>query len=198
MAAVCVGPEFTVDEDGRLRITGEGDRPDAAWPYPCSPGAANGLRRVPGGGLWVAPPPIVAQYTAQGTSGGPHVAVPAAVTQIDIAAIELTNPSTCVETLVLRWISVDVDLYLPAGSDAEAAVYANGNELYRMTNPAGDGGSEMTNHAEMVLPLLNSTLAPGMTDTFSVPIQVGSGDGGAMYGQCRWTVRALVMAVASL
>lgn len=195
MAEVCVGDEFEVDVNGRLKINIAGDPPDLAWPYACAVGSFNGLHRVPGGGLWAPPTPVVAQFTASGSSGGAHVAIPAAITTIDTASISITNPSTCMGALVFMFVSVDVDLFLPPGADAEAAVLLGGNELFHQTNPAPANGSEAYTHAEIPVPQFTEVLTAGQTLAFSRDIQVGDGDGGALRGQDRWTIRAIVMAM---
>lgn len=184
-----------VGVDGRLHVHIEGSPADLAWPYPCPVATFNALKRQPNGGLWVPPSVKVSQLDAFGTTGGAHITVPAALTTIDTATISITNPSTCFTAMVFRWISVDVDLFLPPGTDSEAVVLLNGNEMSRDTNPAPAAGSEMAVHHELVLPQLFSTLAPGATTSFPLPIQVRDGDGGAMYGQDRWAIRAIVLAV---
>jgi hypothetical protein len=195
MATVCVGDEFTTDSQGKLKLVVEGNPADLAWPYPCAVGTFNGLHRQPNGGMWVAPSPVVAQFSASGSAGGAHVTVPNPVTVIDTATISITNPSTCMSAFVFLFVSIDVDLFLPPGADAEAAVLMGGNELFHQTNPSPAGGSEMYTHAEIPVPQFTGTLTPGQTLAFSRDIQLSDGDGGALYGQDRWTIRAIVIAV---
>lgn len=193
--AICIGDEFTVDESGRLKIVIQGGPADLAWPYPCAVGTFNPLRRQPSGGLWVPPVPVAGQLDAFGTShSGIQTAVPVAFVTIDTATIDITNPSTCMSARVLRWISVDVDLTLPPG-DSQASIRLAGNELLTIENPAPAAGSNLTFHAELVVPQLFSTLTPGQVATFPSVIEAGEGGGGATYGEIRWAIRSFTLAL---
>jgi hypothetical protein len=196
MATICVGNEFTTDAQGRLKVVIQGSPPDLAWPYPCPVASHNGLKRQPGGGLWTPPPVAFSEASASGAvNTGGSTTVPAAAVVLDQASIQLTNPSGCYSARVLRWVTVDADITLPPGSDSQAGVRLGGNEVWRLENGAPAAGSAVSAHTEVTLPFLASTLAPGQTLTFSVDVGVGGGAGGATYGEVRWAVRAVVLAL---
>lgn len=194
--AICVGPEFTVDGTGKLKLVIEGNPADLAWPYPCAVGTFNSLKRQPGGGIWAPPTPVLGEQSAFGTTNtGGNIVVPVAFTQVDTASITLTNPSTCMSARVLRFISADIDLTYPPGTDSQATYRIGGNEMFETENGAPASGTSVLTHVETVLPQLFSTLAPGATVNFSTAIDVGSGGGGTTYGEIRWAIRAFMIAV---
>lgn len=196
MATVCVGDEFTVDGDGKLRLVIAGDPADLAWPYPCPVGANNSLKRLPNGGLWTPPVPVAGAFDSFGTShSGINTVVPVAFTTVDTATITILNPSTCFTAKVLRFISVDIDMTFPAGADSQGTTKTGTNEMFGTENPAPATGTAMTEHVETVLPQLFSTIAPGASATFDIDVQVGEGAGGTTYGEIRWAVRAFVLAL---
>jgi hypothetical protein len=121
--------------------------------------------------------------------------VPAGFTEVEQAEIEIENPSDCYPAIVVSWIQVDVDLYLPPGTDSRAGVQVNGNSVLALENPASATGTEMTGvHWDMSQCSIAGTVPAGGSNTLVFPIGVGSGQGGAKYGQIRWQIRALVLA----
>ncbi|MFD1937563.1 hypothetical protein ACFSKW_39460 [Nonomuraea mangrovi] len=194
MPQVCVGPEFSVDPNGRLRLDLCGSPAEQAWPYPC-PTSRNPLRVDPSCGLWVPPYPKAGRASASGTTGGALVTVPAGYTEVAQAEIEVENPSDCYAAIVVQWVQVDVDLYLPAGADSRAGFRINGNAVMANENAAPASGTQETGiHWELTQTLVSGTIPAGGSNTFTAPIDVGSGQGGAQYGEIRWQMRVLVLA----
>lgn len=194
IATICVGDEFTIDPDGRLRLNPEGDPADLAWPYPCPVGTNNGLRRQPGGGLWVAPPPVLATASASGTLVHADSAVPAAMTVVTTAQIQINNPSTCHTASVMTWTTVDVDFDI-FEADGRAAAQIAGDEYQRWENGAPAGGTNMDMHSQYTHPIIEAvTIPPGGSQLYSYPIAVGFGQGGSTYGDIRWRIAALIFA----
>lgn len=194
---ICIDEGFEVDENGRLSHKICGDPAQTAWPYPCAVGSAegNGLRVDPDCGLWIPPYAKMATAFASGNTSTTEVTVPAGFTEIEQAEIDVENPSDCYTARVIQWVQVDVDLYLPPGTDSRAAVRINGNSVLALENPAPASGTEMTGvHWDITQTLNTGTIAAGGSNTFTYPIDVGSGQGGARYGQVRWQVRVLVLA----
>jgi hypothetical protein len=192
---ICIDEGFTVDENGRLSHKICGDPSDTAWPFPCATSVGNPLRVDPDCGLWVPPYAVMATGFASGSTSTTEVTVPAGFTEIEQAEIDVDNPSDCYAARVIQWVQVDVDLYLPPGADSRAAVRINGNSVLALENPAPASGTEMTGvHWDITQTLNTGTIAAGGSNTFVYPIDVGSGQGGARYGQVRWQVRVLVLA----
>lgn len=192
---ICIDEGFTVDELGRLSHKICGDPADTAWPYPCATSVGNPLRLDPSCGLWVPPYAKAAFAFASGSTSTTEHTVPAAFTEVEQAEIEVTNPSTCYTAIVLQFIQVDVDFYLPPGTDSRAGFRINGNSVMALENPAPGTGTEMTGvHWEHMQVLTSGTVPPGGANAFTYPIDVGSGQGGARYGQIRWQVRTLALA----
>jgi hypothetical protein len=191
---VCVGPEFEVDPDGRLRLSLCGDPAETAWPYPC-PTSENPLRKDPTCGLWIPPYAKAARATASGSTSSTQQTVPAGFTEVEQAEIDLVNPSSCYPAIAISWCQVDVDFYLPAGTDSRAGFTVSGNSVMALENPAPNTGTEMSGvHWDMLQPIAHGTVAAGGTNTLTIPIAVGSGQGGAQYGQIRWTIMSLILA----
>lgn len=194
MPQVCVGPEFEIDPDGRLRLSLCGDPAEQAWPYPC-PVSANPLRKDPDCGLWIPPYAKAGRVTATGTTSTTQHTVPAGYTEVEQAEITVNNPSPCYPAIIIAWVQVDIDLYLPPGVDSRAGVQINGNSVLALENPASASGSEMTGvHWDITQTTVSGTIAAGGSNTFTFPIGVGSGQGGAKYGQIRWQIRVLALA----
>lgn len=192
--AVCVDEGFAVDENGRLTHRICGSPPETAWPYPCA-NTANPLRVDDECGLWVPPYARAARVLATGSTSTTQHTVPAGFTEVEQAEIELENPSDCYPAIVISWIEVDIDFYLPPGTDSRAGFEVNGNSVMAIENPAPAAGTEMTGiHWDMVQPSIAGSIAAGGSNTLVFPISVGSGQGGAQYGQIRWQIRALVLA----
>lgn len=55
MSSPCLGPEFSLDEGGRVQVDLCGPPLDQDWPFLCSARQNNGLHRNADGCLWVAP-----------------------------------------------------------------------------------------------------------------------------------------------
>jgi hypothetical protein len=192
--AVCVGPEFGVDVDGRLRLELCGDPAQQAWPYPC-PSSQNPLRVDPSCGLWVPPYAQASRATATGQTSSTQRTVPAGFSTVETAEITVNNPSTCYSAIIMAWVQVDVDFYLPPGTDSRAGFAINGNSVMAIENPAPAAGTEMTGvHWDHVQPIASGTIPAGGSEAFTYDIQVGSGQGGAQYGQIRWQIRVLALA----
>ncbi len=195
MPTVCIGDEFETDLDGRLKINIQGDPVDLAWPYPCPVGANNGLHRTPGGGLWVPPSPVIGTAAVQGTLVHASSAVPSAMTTVESADIVINNPSACHTAQVMLWVMVDIDFSIPV-SDARAGARVAADEFFRFENPAPAGGSTWDGHIQYTHPIIGAPdIAPGGVQLYSTPIDVGLGQGGSTYGDIRWGVRALIMAM---
>ncbi|SNT14114.1 hypothetical protein SAMN05443665_101740 [Actinomadura meyerae] len=196
MATVCVGPEFSPDEQGRLRLRACGNPPEQAWPYPCPPVQGNPLRIDPDCGVWVPPRAQAARVSVFGQTAVVNLAVPAAFQVIETASITLTNPSDCYEAMVIPFLATDVDLELPAGSRATAAVRTASNEILQLTNPAPSGGTTMgATHVDLVQPIFDAAPIPaGGTKTYTWNIEVGDGAGNARWRAARWQVHALMLA----
>jgi hypothetical protein len=193
---VCIGPELEADANGRLRIRICGSPAEQAWPYPCASSLGNPLRVDPDCGLWVPPYPEAGAAFASGTFGGALATVPAGYTEVTQAEIDVTNPSDCYRAMVFSFVQGDVDLYLPAGSDSRGGYRINGNAVVAVENPAPAAGTQMTGvHWEATqVTYATNLIAPGATTTLVWPIDVGSGQGGAQYGEVRWQVRCLILA----
>ncbi|GAA3172904.1 hypothetical protein [Nonomuraea salmonea] len=151
MASVCVGPEFEVDDQRRLRVALAGRPTSAVWPYPCASSGHNPLRVDPEAGLWAPPYPKIGQGYAKGETGTTHKKVPASWTEVDVAQIEVTNPSPCHSALVVAFVNADVDLFLPAGADARGGWRLATNTVLAIENPAPGGGTNMAYHQETTL-----------------------------------------------
>lgn len=195
MASVCVGDEFEVDSEGRLKLKLCGSPAEQTWPFAC-PTSENGLRVDPACGLWIPPRGRAALVSATGTSGLVNTVVPAAFTVVETASINVANPSTCWDAIAFRFINVDVDFDLPPGTDSRAAAMIGVNEFNTIENPAPAGGTEMSfNHWEHCQPLIGGAAIPaGGSMLFADDIAVGQGQGGARWREARWTVRVLVIA----
>lgn len=193
---VCVGEEFEVDDNGRLRIKICGSPAEQAWPYPCAASLRNPLRVDPDCGLWIPPYPEVGTAFASGETSSDLATVPAGFTEVTQAEIDITNPSDCHSAFAIQFVQVDVDFYIPAGADARGGYAIGNNSHMAVENPAGMAGTQMTGVHWEGTQVYNSgaALAPGAATTLVYPIQVGSGQGGAQYGQVRWQVRCLILA----
>lgn len=55
MSSPCLGPEFSLDDGGRIQVDICGPPNQQDWPYTCSTKQNNGLHRTEGGCLWVTP-----------------------------------------------------------------------------------------------------------------------------------------------
>lgn len=192
---VCVGPEFTPDEQGRLRLRFCGGAAEQAWPYPCPPEQVNPLRVDPDCGLWLPPAARAAMVTASGATANVNTLVPAGFVAIDHPSITITNPSDCHPAVVLPFVEVDVFMDFPPGSDATAACRLAGNEYFQLTNPSPSGGSVMnTNHTQNLSLLAAAAIPAGGSQTYSWPLEVGQGSGGVRWRAGLWSIRALVLA----
>lgn len=193
--AICVGSEFEVDEQGRLRIRVCGDADAAAWPYSCDAVDVNPIKIDDACGIWAPPYAKAAVVSSGGFTADVLATVPASFTEIDTADILIENPSPCYTATVIRWVNVDIDFTIPTG-DARVGASVEGNSFLLVENPAPGTGSSMDSvHWEFSQPLTSGgTIPPGGSLLYSTSIAVGNGQGGAQYGQCRWGVRALVLA----
>lgn len=198
--AVCVDEGFQVDELGRLSHKLCGDPADTVWPYTCSSATGNPIRLDPDCGLWVPPSAKASTTFADGQTSTTLHTVPVADVEVETADIVVQNPSPCLRAFVIRWVNVDVTWRLPPGTDSRAAASIDGNSFQLVENPAPPGaenGTEMTDvHWEYTQTLIGGgTIPPGGSLLYSTPIAVGNGQGGAQYGQVRWAVRALALAM---
>jgi hypothetical protein len=192
--AVCVDEGFSVDENGRLTHRICGSPADAAWPYPCA-NTANPIRLDPDCGLWIPPYAKATRASASGQTSTTQHNVPAGFTVVETAEITVANPSPCYQAIIVAWVMADVDFYLPPGTDSRAAFSIGGNSVMAIENPAPAGGTEMSGvHWDQTQPIVSGTIPAGGSNTFTYDIEVGSGQGGAQYGQIRWSIRVLALA----
>lgn len=94
----CLGPEFSLDDGGRIVLDLCGDPLDEDWPFDCSARLNNGLHRNDDGCLWVAPAASGLAFVQTGavscalfcgysTSAAPY--------NTAVASLSITNTDLC-------------------------------------------------------------------------------------------------------
>ncbi|MFC1410417.1 hypothetical protein ACEZCY_14240 [Streptacidiphilus sp. N1-12] len=199
MATVCVGEEFVVDNDGRLRINvanGSTHEPVVqSWLYSAADPTAstNAIRFDPVLGLWVDPPSHATTVSALGTTTAGAGAVPSVASSIASPAVVASNPSATRWAEVVQLLAVDVYWSLPAGASASINCICEGDEWLRAVNPAPAAGTAMSGcHSEYQKIIVGISLAPGETRTITRDLSI-KGGGGATWSQATWNNKLLIV-----
>lgn len=98
MSSPCLGPEFALDEGGRIVVDLCGPPLDQDWPFDCSTRLNNGLHRDENGCLWAAPQTGGLAFVQTGSASCAFFcgySSSAAVYGTSIAALTITNTDLC-------------------------------------------------------------------------------------------------------
>lgn len=199
MATVCIGDEFSVDMDGRLRLNVANGTVHApaveAWPYSAADPTAssNSIRYDSALGLWVDPPSHSSSISSVGSTTAGAGAVPSVASTIASPSVVAINPSTSRWAQVLQMLAVDVYHTLPAGASASISCICEGDEWLHSVNPAPAAGTAMSGcHSEYQRILVGITLAPGETRMITRDLSI-KGSGGATWSQATWKNNLLIV-----
>ncbi|MGX1514036.1 hypothetical protein [Streptomyces collinus] len=162
----------------------------AAWPYPCDvDAAAGGVYCDSTGQLRSEPRGQIAFQQNQQTLDFADVTVPSPQdTEVATHSIDIVNPDACRPAFVLLEAEADADFNLPAG--AGAALGMSTDEMSYLRNSGST--TILDTHVQGTKVINAGTIPPGGTLTYTLPITMGRGSGGATYNRVQSFVRAFV------
>jgi hypothetical protein len=162
----------------------------AAWPYACDVDtAAGGVYCDSTGQLRAEPRGQIAFQQNQQTLDFANVTVPTPEdTEVATHSIDIVNPDACRPAFVLLEAEADADFNLPAG--AGAALGMSTDEMSYLRNSGTT--TILDTHIQGTKVINAGTIPPGGTLTYTLPITMGRGSGGATYNRVQSFVRAFV------
>ncbi|WP_309317387.1 hypothetical protein [Streptomyces salinarius] len=162
----------------------------AAWPYPCDvDDAGGGVYCDSAGQLRSEPRGQIAFQQNQQTLDFADETVPSPQdTEVATHSIDIVNPDACREAFVLLEAETDADFNLPAG--AGAALGMSTDEMSYLRNSGST--AILDTHVQGTKVINAGTIPPGGTLTYTLPITMGRGSGGATYNRVQSFVRAFV------
>lgn len=162
------------------------------WAWPCADTFGTGVYcRASDGELIADPPTLTFHDQAFTNSTFANLTVPAALTNIANASVNITNPSTCRTAMMIFELEADIDFTLPAGGSAVSAL--NGDAITKIQNT---GGSTMTQvHVQGSKTVPGADTAPGGVAVGSCDGAISNGTGGATYSRAQITVRGWAWAI---
>lgn len=162
----------------------------AAWPYACDPDTTAGGVYCDGAGqLRSEPRGQIAFQQNQQVLDFADVTVPAPQdTEVATHNIDIVNPDACRPAFVLLEAEADADFNLPAGAGAGLGMATD--EMSYLRNSGST--AILDTHIQGTKVINAGTIPPGGTLTYTLPITMGRGSGGATYNRVQSFVRAFV------